>query len=45
MPDDGASHYQMMGAQKFVRILKTIHEPTQQTTEAKVKGLNYQAGV
>ena len=26
MPDDAASHYQMMGAQKFVRILKTIHE-------------------
>jgi len=45
MPDDAASHYQMMGAQKFVRILKTIHEKPQETTQQKTDRLNYQAGV
>ena len=45
MPDDAASHYQMMGAQKFIRILKTIHEKPQETTQQKTDRLNYQAGV
>jgi hypothetical protein len=45
MPEDAASHYQMMGAQKFVRILKTIHEKQTETIEKKFEKLNYQAGV
>ncbi len=44
-PDSVESHYRMTGAQQFLRTLKTIHEPPQETTEKKVEKLNYQAGV
>jgi hypothetical protein len=39
------SHMQVVGAQNLIRILKTIHEPSQIKAEAKIQGLNYQAGV
>lgn len=45
MPTDAAYHYQMMGAQSLVRILKTIHETDQETKQPTIQGLNYQAGV
>lgn len=45
MPEDAASHYQMMGAQKFVRILQTIHETTKEPKTIIPQSLNYQAGV
>jgi len=45
MPTDAASHYQMMGAQSLVHILKTLHETTSEPKKPTVQGLNYQAGV
>ena len=45
MPTDAASHYQMMGAQSLVHILKTLHETTQEPKKQTQQGLNYNEGV
>jgi hypothetical protein len=39
------SHMKMVGAQDFLRTLKTLHETTQEPKKETRQGLNYQAGV
>jgi len=53
LPSDGAfeiqkpysSHMQMVGAQNLIRILKTLHETTQEPKKTTQQGLNYNEGV
>jgi len=40
-----AMHLEIVGAQRFARILKTIHEAPDKETYQKTQSLNYQAGV
>lgn len=39
------SHFQMLGAQRFIRTLKTIHETAKEPTQPQRKTLNYSEGV
>ena len=39
------AYQQIQGALQVVRILKTLHETTQEPKKTEQKGLNYQAGV
>jgi len=43
--DNFIAHQQMVGALKIIRILKTLHETTQEPKKQTIQGLNYQAGV
>ena len=42
---DANCNQQMSGAWQIVKILKTLHETTQEPKKTEQKGLNYQAGV
>lgn len=39
------SHFQMLGAQRFIKTLKTIHEPAKEPVQPVRKTLNYSEGV
>jgi len=39
------SHTKMVGAQRIVQILKTIHEPQEETKPKVQRSLNYNEGV
>jgi len=43
--DNFIAHQQMVGALRIIKILKTLHETTQEPKKTEQKGLNYQAGV